>query len=246
MDIDGTLTVDGRLPAESYSALWRLKDLGIACVPVTGRPAGWCEMIARFWPVEAVIGENGAFYFYFQNKTMARHFEVSEDQRRQNFEHLEKIRLEIAQKFPQSRVASDQFARLNDLAIDFAEDVHPPLPVGTAMAIQKIFESHGAVAKVSSIHVNGWFGTFDKRSTCQKLARHLFRMDLAAHQDQILFVGDSPNDEPMFELFENSFAVANILEFKDQIQHLPRYVTTAREGLGFVEIVDRIAAQRTS
>jgi HAD superfamily hydrolase (TIGR01484 family) len=244
MDIDGTLTLNGQLPAESYQALWKLKEMGVAVVPVTGRPAGWCEMIARLWPADAVVGENGAFYFFFKNKILSRHFEVEESQRQKNQRRLETIRLEVQKQFPQSRVASDQFCRLSDLAIDFAEDVHPALSLETAVAIKKIFEKHGATAKVSSIHVNGWYGSYDKLSTCQKLGWDLFGIDLATHQDQILFVGDSPNDEPMFQFFKNSFAVANILDFKNQIQHAPQFVARAREAEGFIEIVNQISAQR--
>jgi HAD superfamily hydrolase (TIGR01484 family) len=66
-DIDETLTTEGRLTAEAYAAMERLKDAGKIVVPVTGRPAGWCDHIARMWPVDAVVGENGAFYFYFSH-----------------------------------------------------------------------------------------------------------------------------------------------------------------------------------
>ena len=77
-DIDGTLT-DGRfLPQESYSMLWKLHEKGIHVIPVTGRSAGWCEMIARLWPVDGVIGENGAFYFRYKNKKMQRVFVCDE------------------------------------------------------------------------------------------------------------------------------------------------------------------------
>ena len=67
-DIDDTLTSDGRLPAVAYAALEKLRDAGLLVVPVTGRPAGWCDLIARQWPVDAVVGENGAFYFRYDDK----------------------------------------------------------------------------------------------------------------------------------------------------------------------------------
>ena len=68
-DIDDTVTTDGRLPAKSYDALERLQNAGLAVIPITGRPAGWCDMIARFWPVDAVVGENGAFYFSYDRQS---------------------------------------------------------------------------------------------------------------------------------------------------------------------------------
>src|SRR5262249_57511345 len=62
-DIDDTITTDGKLTAAAYGALERLQAAGFRVVPITGRPAGWCDHIARMWPVDAVVGENRAFYF---------------------------------------------------------------------------------------------------------------------------------------------------------------------------------------
>src|SRR6478752_5919576 len=83
-DIDDTMTTDGRLGAAAYAALERLERAGFRVVPVTGRPAGWCDMIARFWPVDAVIGENGAFYFHYDHaaRTMTRRFWLSDEERK--------------------------------------------------------------------------------------------------------------------------------------------------------------------
>src|SRR5258707_4262848 len=57
LDIDDTLTTDGRLSAAAYGALEDLSRRGLRLIPVTGRPAGWCDLIARFWPVDAVRSE---------------------------------------------------------------------------------------------------------------------------------------------------------------------------------------------
>src|SRR6476469_2545152 len=70
-DIDDTLTEHGRLPAVAYTAMARLKQAGLAVVPITGRPAGWCDLIARQWPGDGVVGENGAFYFRYDDTTRA-------------------------------------------------------------------------------------------------------------------------------------------------------------------------------
>lgn len=234
-DIDDTLTNDGQLPAQSYEMLWKLHESGVAVVPVTGRPAGWCEMIARMWPVLAVIGENGAFSFQYKNKKMERHFAIEESTRLENQQKLKNIEAEVLQSVPGSALASDQFTRLFDLAIDFCEDV-APLPKEDIQKIVDIFKKHGAIAKVSSIHVNGWFGDYNKLSMCKEFYRNNFGKSLSEVQDEIAFVGDSPNDEPMFEFFENSIAVANIKHFVDQITHKPNYVTPSEGGAGFVEL----------
>jgi HAD superfamily hydrolase (TIGR01484 family) len=60
-DIDDTLTHNGRLPADVFVAMERLKEAEIRTIPITGRPAGWCDHIARMWPVDGLVGENGAF-----------------------------------------------------------------------------------------------------------------------------------------------------------------------------------------
>ena len=235
-DIDDTLTTDGKLLANSFQALWRLKDRGYSMVPVTGRPAGWCDMIARFWPVDAVIGENGAFYFRY-NETLKKMFRVwaFDDEQRLRYQHqLKDIEFEILNTVPAAAVSADQFSRLFDLAIDFCEDVKP-LPAADIQKIVAIFEKHGATAKVSSIHVNGWFGKHDKLSMCKT---YLQNEASSISEAQCLFVGDSPNDEPMFAHFANSVGVANVMDFKNQIKNLPKFICTQKSGNGFVELVD--------
>ncbi len=234
-DIDDTLTDQGQLHADAYQALWDLSQNGIAVVPVTGRPAGWCEMIARFWPVQGVVGENGAFYFRYHQKKMHRYFIKEEAERLQNRKKLDQIANEILKQVPGSAVASDQFCRLMDLAIDFCEDV-TPLPATDVQKIVKIFEAHGATAKISSIHVNGWFGSYDKLSMCQIFAEKELGFHLSEKQEHIAFSGDSPNDEPMFAYFKNSFAVANIKKFTSLLKNQPQFIAASEGGKGFVEI----------
>ncbi len=238
-DIDDTLTDQGQLHADAYQALWTLQDLGVTVVPVTGRPAGWCEMIARLWPVGGVVGENGAFYFRYHNKKMLRHFVVDEVIRLQNRVRLDKLAIEILQKVKGSALASDQFSRLMDVAIDFCEDV-PALPQSEVQRIVSLFEEAGATAKISSIHVNAWFGSYDKLSMCKIFAREELGLDLERTQKKFAFSGDSPNDEPMFSFFENSFAVANIKNFESQLNSKPSFVASLEGGQGFVEIAKAI------
>lgn len=238
-DIDDTLTTEGRLDEESYSAIWKLYNNGIKVVPVTGRPAGWCELIARQWPVAGVIGENGGFYFCYENKTMKRKYVYPEKAREDNLQRLNKVKEEILSSIPGAQVASDQFCRAMDLAIDFCEDVKP-LPMSDVQRIVDIFKKHGAMAKVSSIHVNGWFGDYDKLSMCKIFSQEILGLDIEAQQDQVAFVGDSPNDESMFSFFNNAFAVKNFEKFKDQVKALPKYIANLDGGKGFAEITEQI------
>ncbi len=244
-DIDDTLTSDGQLHSGAYNALWRLHDAGLKVIPITGRPAGWCEMIARFWPVSGVVGENGGFYFRYasnkgeKNKKMQRWFFADEKVITENKVKLSLIEKEVLAQVPGAAVSSDQFCRLMDLAIDFCEDV-PRLDESQISKIVSIFTKHGAIAKVSSIHVNGWFGQYDKLSTTFQMLNNEFGVTAEEALKVCAFVGDSPNDEPMFSRFPLSVGVANIKEFADRLQHMPTYICPSHGGAGFTEFADRV------
>ena len=244
-DIDDTLTTSGRLTAAAFSAMDRLQKAGLMVVPVTGRPAGWCDHIARMWPVSAVVGENGAFYFRYDPaaRKMLRRYVHDATMRAAQREQLQQIGASIVAGVPGAAVAADQLYRETDLAIDYCEDV-ARLPRESVERIVAIMETHGLTAKVSSIHVNGWFGTYDKLTTTKQLMREEFSTDLDAERADFVFAGDSPNDAPMFAFFAHSVGVANIREFAGRLAHEPRYVTTAASGAGFCEVVDCILAAR--
>jgi hydroxymethylpyrimidine pyrophosphatase-like HAD family hydrolase len=194
------------------------------------------------WPVAGVIGENGGFYFRYHDKKMHRHFAINDSALlAQNKNNLKKIEEEVLKKIPGCAIASDQFCRMLDLAVDFCEDVLP-LAKPEVQKIVDIFKAHGAQAKVSSIHVNGWFGTYDKLTTSLKFLKNEFSLSDSDIQNFCAFSGDSPNDEPMFAFFKNSFGVANIKNFIVALQNPPAYVATKNGGHGFVEIADRILA----
>jgi HAD superfamily hydrolase (TIGR01484 family) len=253
-DIDDTRTTEGRLEAPAFEAIWRLHKAGIQIVPVTGRPAGWCDHIARMWPVAGVVGENGAFYYRHDplRRAMVRRYALPEAERSLLQRRLARLGDEILAAVPGSQIASDQPFRIHDLAIDFTEDV-PTLPRGAVERIVSLFERAGAVAKVSSIHVNGWFGDYDKLSMIRRIAAEV--LDVDPSTDAALYVGDSPNDEPAFAAFSLSVGVANIREFGDRLEHPPAFVSRARGGRGFAELarhllraraVSRSGAARTS
>lgn len=245
-DIDDTITTEGQLPAAAYQALERLHQAGLAVVPITGRPAGWCDMVARFWPVAGVVGENGAFYFRYDHaaKKMRRVFVAGDAARAENRRKLTVLSAKILAEVPGSAIASDQLYREADLAIDFCEDV-PALGKDAVDKIVALFEQAGAVAKVSSIHVNGWFGQYDKLSMTRRFLKDAMGLDLDAAKERFVFCGDSPNDAPMFAFFPFACGVANVQDFVGRIDALPAYVSRGRGGAGFVEIADRILSART-
>jgi HAD superfamily hydrolase (TIGR01484 family) len=246
-DIDDTLTTHGRLPAAAYAALERLEAAGFRVVPITGRPAGWCDMIARFWPVDAIVGENGALYMRYDRtaKKMHRRFFQTAVERAEARRKLTALSEKILREVPGCALASDQQYRECDLAVDFCEDV-PPLPQASIDRIVALFEAAGATAKVSSIHVNGWFGHWDKLSMTRVLFREAYGLDLDAVRDQAVFAGDSPNDAPMFGYFPYSVGVANVRPFLDRIAARPAFITEGEGGAGFVELADALIAAKAA
>ncbi len=242
-DIDDTVTSEGKLLSSSYSALWKAREAGLKLVAVTGRPAGWVDHIARMWPVDAVIGENGAFYFWMAKGKMQRYFIQDLQTREENQVRLQKIQKEVLESFPQAALSSDQKYRANDLAIDFCEDI-PPMNRSDVEKIALIFEKHQAQAKISSIHVNGWFGDFNKQTTCQHLIENLWQENFSEAVNKYIYCGDSPNDEPMFAIFPHSVGVANIRPWLDVIKNHPTYCTEREGGDGFAELVEIVLKTR--
>jgi len=244
-DIDDTISSNGKILPETYSSLWDLHKNNIKVVPITGRCAGWVDHIARFWPVSGVIGENGALYMYMDNKNrLKKRYYLENHQVQESKRKLELIKKEVLTRFPTCKVASDQPYREFDLAIDFCEDV-PALSMEEVQEIVKIYEKYGATAKISSIHVNGWFGDFNKLKMTKIFAKDVLGLSLKDELDNVLFIGDSPNDQSMFEFFPISVGVANITKFIDIITHSPRYITKKESGLGFAEMVRVLLSKRT-
>jgi hydroxymethylpyrimidine pyrophosphatase-like HAD family hydrolase len=221
-DIDDTLTDGGRVASTVYDAMERLRRARLLVIPITGRPAGWCDMIARTWPVDAVVGENGAFYFRYDcdNHRMIRRYMDPPEKRADDRHRLNTIRDEVLSAVPGAAVAADQPYRETDLAIDFAEDV-PPL---RDREINKI--------------------SYDKLSMTQALMADIFDTNLDQERHRYVFVGDSPNDSPMFGFFPAAVGVANLLSFTDRCDALPRWITDAPRGEGFCELAEALLAVR--
>lgn len=238
LDIDDTLSSGGKLTAPAFAALWKLKEKGFCVLPITGRPAGWCDHIARFWPVDAVVGENGAFSFFMKDGVRQRLETPMEYSREEAQGKLQALRKQILDEFPEARWASDQAYREYDLAIDFCEDV-PHWSEESIRRLLQLCEEQGAVAKRSSIHINAWFGSYKKADGFRHWLKKEGPSELQS-LDQWVMIGDSPNDEPMFKVFSHSVGVANIQPYLSSLQTPPRWVTSRPSGEGFCEFVDQL------
>ena len=263
-DIDDTLTTDGAITPDALAALADLKAAGLPVIAVTGRPVGWSESFALAWPLDAIVVESGAVALFretdlekadlkhkkglqpheYLSKQLSKRYQQSEPVRHENFARMQRVAARVLRDVPGAQLAQDSAGRETDMAIDHSEFTHlGPEQIADALHIMR---SEGMTASVSSIHINGWFGPHNKLQGARWAVRELLGRDLDTESSQWVFIGDSTNDELMFEAFPNSVGVANVRRFEAQLTHLPRYITQAERGAGFAEFVAALLEARVA
>ncbi|MDO9359829.1 MAG: HAD family hydrolase [Polaromonas sp.] len=252
-DIDDTLTTEGAITADALQALADLKAAGLHVIPITGRPVGWSEPFALSWPVDAIVAENGAVALLSSEKglspiagghrLLSKRYQQDEPTRLENYARMQQVAARVVREVPGAVISQDSPGRETDIAIDHSEFVHLP-PAAIAQAV-KIMQAEGMNATVSSIHINGWFGAHNKLEGARWIVRELFGRDLGTEMANWVYVGDSTNDQLMFEAFSHSVGVANIRRFEAELSHKPRYITKGERGAGFAEVAAALlGAQR--
>jgi HAD superfamily hydrolase (TIGR01484 family) len=242
-DVDGTLTTRGQLGSSTLRALEWLVAHRIEVVLVSGRPSGWGECWARQLPVAGVIVENGGLYFARRGSRVAKVYAQPPAVRRVNRARLHQAVQAALRAVPGARLSMDSAATEVDLAIDYAEDA--ALGSGAADRLEAVLHARGITAVRSSVHVNCWVGRFDKRSTVERFLRREWGVALQPREQRFAYVGDSFNDEPMFEAFPLSIGVANVHDVLDRLKTPPQFVTRTREGKGFGEVADALVRARS-
>jgi len=241
-DIDDTLTRDGQLEPLALQALHQLRDAGVPVIAIPGRPAGWSEPFALAWPVLSIVAENGSMRLGNRNGVLEKQHVQAPEARAANHRHLQAVLQSIEQQVPGAQRAQDSAGRETDIAIDHSEFAHLS-PTQIAQVVQHMREA-GLTATVSSIHINGWMGQHNKWTGAQWAVQELLGRDLTQELDQWVYVGDSTNDQVMFQHMPFTVGVANIQRFASQLEHLPRFVTQAERGAGFAEVAAQVLAQR--
>jgi HAD superfamily hydrolase (TIGR01484 family) len=253
-DIDDTLTTDGAITPDALAALVELRAAGLSVIAITGRPVGWSEPFAVSWPVDAIVAENGAVLLQMQHKNglqpneygrkqLLKSYQQSDAVRAANYACMQQIGLRILREVPGALLAQDSAGRETDMAIDHSEFTQ--LAPEKIARVVSIMQREGMTATVSSIHINGWFGAHNKLTGARWAVRKLFGRDLNAELDQWAFVGDSTNDQLMFEAMPNSIGVANVRRFEGWLTHLPRYITNGERGAGFAEVADAVLSAQS-
>jgi HAD superfamily hydrolase (TIGR01484 family) len=243
-DIDDTLTTDGAITADALQALHDLKAADLHVIAITGRPVGWSQEFALSWPVDAIVAENGAVALQNNHKNspkpkylllnqLSKSYQSPLATRTANYVRMQQVLARIEREVPGAQRSTDSPGRETDIAIDHSEFTH--LAPDRIEQVVQIMQSEGMQATVSSIHINAWYGDHNKLHGARWIVRQLFDRDLDAEIDRWAYIGDSTNDQVMFEAFVHSVGVANIARFTAQLKHLPSYVTQGERGVGFAQ-----------
>jgi HAD superfamily hydrolase (TIGR01484 family) len=249
-DIDDTLTHAGRIAPEALQALTDLRAAGLTVIAITGRPIGWCApwldgSAGPAWPVDAVVAENGGVAYVLGSQcppvlreALSKIYQEDPEARAANRLRMDAIARDVCAAVPGLEQSRDSAGRESDLAFDYAEFAqHPP---DTVRRVVALLQGHGMQTAVSSIHIHGCFGDFNKWTGARWIVRELWGRELAQELDHWVFVGDSGNDEALFERFSHSVGVANIARCAAQLEHLPRYVAPSEYGAGFADVARAI------
>ncbi|HSW23115.1 MAG TPA: HAD-IIB family hydrolase [Burkholderiaceae bacterium] len=241
-DIDDTLTRDGAIEPAARGALQRLRAAGVPVIAITGRPMGWSEPFVRDGTLPVIVAENGAVALFDEGGQPRIEYEQDDATRAANAGALRRVAERIVREVPAATLARDSAGRVTDIAIDHSEFVQ--LDRGTVERVVALMRSEGMSATISSIHINGWFGSHTKLTGARWIVRRLYGRDLDGELGRWVYVGDSTNDQEMFAHFPLSVGVANLMRFADQLTVWPAYLTLGERGAGFAEVADSLIAAR--
>jgi HAD superfamily hydrolase (TIGR01484 family) len=246
-DIDDTLTTHGAITPDALQALFDLKAAGLTVIAITGRPIGWCQAFMAGdapWPVDAMVAENGALAWIKKDSLLSKIYQQDAATRATNQQRMQAVAKQIVSTVAGAHISRDSAGRETDLAIDHAE--YAQLSETAVAQVLTIMQAHGMQTTVSSIHIHGCFGNFNKCQGAQWIVRHLFQQDLALELARWVFVGDSGNDESLFEHFRHSVGVANIRDVKKPLAHWPQFVTLGERGAGFAQVAQALLQARAN
>jgi HAD superfamily hydrolase (TIGR01484 family) len=242
-DIDDTLTTEGAITPDALQALHDLKAAGLMVIPITGRPVGWSIPFASAWPVDAIVAENGAVALLHNKSTnqVTQIYQQDLPTRTHNFQEMQRIAKRVLKEIPETVMTQDSPGRETDIAFDHSE--FHKLTTEQIQQVLKLLQQECMTATVSSIHINAWFGDHNKWHGAQWILKQLTGRDLKQELDQWVYVGDSTNDQVMFEHFTHSVGVANIKRFEKELKHLPAYIAQQERGAGFAEVARLLSLQ---
>lgn len=238
-DLDDTLLEHGRLTEATYSVLFRLVEGGLSLYGVTGRPAGWAELLARLFPVAAVIAENGAVACARRGERVQLLDSVDSNTRRERGLRLDALIASFREHFGDFEPADDVRARISDRTFDIGE--HRRIGRERVNEAADFLRAAGARVFVSSVHLHATFDYADKASSAVRLLARDSGLDATAVRHAYAYLGDSENDASCFAAFSTSIGVANLC---GRTTLRPRYITSRPRGEGVVEAARVILSLR--
>lgn len=241
-DLDDTVLSHGLLTREAFGAICDLHEAGLKLVAVTGRPSGWGEVVARQWPIDGAVTENGAVHVVRDGKGVQLVFDGDDASVAARRKQLDALVARVARDMPHVKLADDNEGRRADVAWDIGERV--TLPETDVASLGRIVVEAGARTTRSSVHLHATYERDDKASGVVRFLASRLGVDPGRALRRYAFVGDSANDAVCFAAFETTFGVANVRAFVDRLSVPPRYVAQAERGAGFAEIARAILEAR--
>jgi HAD superfamily hydrolase (TIGR01484 family) len=241
-DLDDTVLTHGVLTRVAYEALWNLRDAGLRLVAVTGRPSGWGEVLARQWPIDGCVTENGAVSIVPQGHGIGRRDSCDDAERRARRVRLARLVEHVREVVPEARLTDDVDLRRSDVTWDVGERVR--LPEDRVRAIRHEIAAAGARWSQSSVHLHATFDSDDKASGALRFCARELGEEPGASLWRFAFAGDSGNDAACFAAFRTTFGVANVRASLGALSVPPRYVAASSMGDGFAEIAAEILRRR--
>ena len=230
-DLDDTLLDRGRLTVAALTALYRLAEAGLILVGVTGRPAGWGQVLARQWPVSGMVTENGIIALVQREHRVHVLDRATPEQRAERRQRLDALVSELRSRFSELVPSDDVAGRVADFSFDIGESRQ--VDAGVVKAATELAHERGARVVRSSIQLHLSYDGDDKASGVLRFLHAVHGVDVTSARHRFAFVGDSENDAPCFGTFEHSFGVAN-LRGRPSLE--PAYRASQPMGAGFAEI----------
>jgi len=231
-DMDGTLTRKGKFTSELLQSLQDLATAGIEVVIITGRSAGWVSGLAYYLPIVGAVAENGGLFFFGGSEKPVALTPIPDlvAHRQQLASAFQQLQIQ----FPHIQESADNRFRVTDWTFDVKG-----LSTDEIKTLSHLCQQMGWGFTYSNVQCHIKPLGQDKAIGLLQVLREYFPQYTP---EQVVTVGDSPNDESLFDerYFSLSVGVANVLEYAEQLQHQPAYVTSAAEGEGFCELARMI------
>ncbi|MGK7931400.1 MAG: HAD-IIB family hydrolase [Microcystaceae cyanobacterium] len=228
-DMDGTLTKNEKFSPQLLKALETLAKIPIPVLIITGRSAGWVEGLYHYLPIIGAIAENGGV-FYGNNSDYPQIL-TPIGEIRQHRQYLSQVFDDLCQVYPKLKESSDNQYRLTDWTFSVKGLITEEI-----QHLKRLTEEKGLSFTYSTVQCHLKPLQQDKAMGLKQVLDQFFPNYLL---NQVLTLGDSPNDDPLFNpaIFPVSVGVANLLIYRDQLVYHPTYVTQRGEVDGFLEVV---------